>query len=1238
MKVLVAEDDKQSRYLLEMMLKGYGHEVIAVANGAEALEQALAQQPDIIVSDIMMPKMDGFQFCQACKQNEQLKNIPFIFYTATYLSDEDEKFTIDLGADAFIPKPSEPDILIRKLCEVFEKAKSHPLAPDEVITLKPSLYLTEYNKRIVAKLEEKMVQIEIEIAERKRSAEALAKRTYDLAERVKELNCLYGISKLAEKQDISLEEIAQGIVNLIPPGWQYPEITCARIIMEGQEFRTENFRETIWKQAGDIIVHGDRIGILEVFYLEEKPESDEGPFLKEERDLIIIIAERLGKIAERQLAEEALQESEERFRSVVETANDAIVSIDARGNIISWNFGAETIFNFSSDEIVGQSLTFIMPERFRESHQKGVSRVISTEKSNYFGKTLETVGLRKDGSEFPLELSVATWKAGKETFFTGVLRDISERKQAEEKIKEYSENLEGMVEERTSELEAAQEATLNLVEDLNNSKNELEKKALELEEMNIKIQEATEAKSQFLANMSHEIRTPMNAIIGMSHLALKTDLTPKQHDYLKKIDGSAKSLLGIINDILDFSRIEAGKLNMESIDFHFGDVLDNLGNLIPVTAYEKGVEVLFQTSPDVPMSLVGDPLRLGQILLNLTNNAVKFTEEGEIIVSTELVEKNQDKATLRFSVRDTGIGMIREQAAKLFQPFSQADTSTTRKYGGTGLGLTICKRLVEMMDGEINVESEPGKGSTFSFTAVFGTYTKEIKRRREVGDLRGMKVLVVDDSITAQDILKEILESMTFNVSVAGTGEEALVELDRATDEDKPYELVIMDWKMPGMDGIETSRRIKQNSKVPHIPTIIMVTAYGREEIMQQADQVGLEGFLIKPVSASVLFHTIMEVFGKKVDRHPRIQKMKRPDPEALQKIRGARILLAEDNKINQQVAQEILEGAGLLVTIANDGKEAVEKVQETEFETVLMNIQMPVMDGYAATQKIRNLKSKIRNIPIIAMTAHAMSGDREKSLEAGMNDHVTKPIDTDELFTALVKWIEPGDRDQVSEVGEEAIESPDIKVPALGLPDELPGVNLKSGLARVGSNQKLYRKLLVKFHVNYSDTTEQIKKALDSKDQELAQRLAHTVKGVSANLGMEKLPEIANDLELAIEESKFDEARELLGLFAEALNMVLDSLRSISADEEEARVKIDEREIGDPADLLAMLEKLQSHVEKRKPKPSKEVMEEINGVSWPGEYVREIAELDRLIGKYKFKDAYPILESIVEKLKSDLS
>ena len=683
--------------------------------------------------------------------------------------------------------------------------------------------------------------------------------------------------------------------------------------------------------------------------------------------------------------------------------------------------------------------------------------------------------------------------------FVFVINDITERKKAENELRIAKEDLEN----RVNELNDARLAMLNMMEDLDEARAEAE--------------EATRAKSDFLANMSHEIRTPMNAVIGMAHLALKTELSAKQYDYLKKIDISAKALLGIINDILDFSKIEAGKLDMESVNFQLEDTLDNISTLVGIKTQEKGLELLFKTDPSVPTALVGDPLRLGQILINLSNNAVKFTDQGEIVVSTELVKKDDVQVTLKFSVQDTGIGMTAEQAAKLFQPFMQADTSTTRKYGGTGLGLTISKRLAEMMGGEIWVESEPGYGSTFSFTANFGLGKETAKKRfKPSRDLRGIKVLVIDDNATSREILEDMLESFTFEVRVAASGPEGIAELEAAS-KNKPFELVIMDWKMPGMDGIEASQQIKDQKKLGKIPAIIMVTAYGREEVMQQAEHLGLEGFLLKPVSASMLFDAIMQAFGEAAPDTSRIAQRQEQVTEAFENIRGAWLLLVEDNEINQQVAKEILEGAGLNVVVVNNGLEAVNNVKENEYDAVLMDVQMPVMDGYTATREIRNLKSEIRNVPIIAMTAHAMAGDADKSLAAGMSDHVTKPIDPDQLFATLQKWIQSGKTDlrtSPAEGSEGTEVVAETASRAEGLPKFLPGFDLQDGLKRLQGNEKLYRKLLVDFGAQYAGTTDEIRQALDAGDFEQAHSLVHNLKGLAGNLAASDLQAAAVAME----------------------------------------------------------------------------------------------------------------------------
>ena len=613
--------------------------------------------------------------------------------------------------------------------------------------------------------------------------------------------------------------------------------------------------------------------------------------------------------------------------------------------------------------------------------------------------------------------------------------------------------------------------------------NELEReiqKLKEAEEAKSQAEAATRIKDEFLANMSHEIRTPMNAIIGLSHLCLQTAMSGKQQDYLKKINGSAKSLLGILNDILDVSKIEAGKMEIERVTFDLEEVMGNLATIVGNRAQEKNLEFLIQTAPDVPPLLIGDPLRLSQVLINLAGNAVKFTQRGEVLVRVARARETSNEIVLRFTVIDTGIGMSQKEIDKLFRPFTQADTSITRKFGGTGLGLTISKRLVEMMGGRIWVESNPGVGSRFIFVARFQKAEMKLFQNQSVlNDLRGLRVLAVDHSENGREILKSYLESFTLDVAVAGNSREAIDMVSGANDERRPYGLVIIDCKLPEMDGMEVARKLREVTFLGYRPKVLLITSGGKDEMLQQTEEQLVDGILAKPFQQRKFLEAVAKVSGRSVLSSGKFRIISEQlNPELVSQIRGARLLLVEDNEINRQVAQEILEGFDIDVTTAENGQEAIALLQEAEFDGVLMDMQMPVMDGVTATREIRK-DPHFLNLPIIALTANVMVSEQNEFLEAGITDYIGKPIDPDRLVTALAKWVRPTKPRESIPAGQTV----DAAAPE-PLPD-LPGVNVAASVRRIGGNVALYRSLLDKFRVSQGNFVADFRQALVAGDRE---------------------------------------------------------------------------------------------------------------------------------------------------------
>ncbi len=682
---------------------------------------------------------------------------------------------------------------------------------------------------------------------------------------------------------------------------------------------------------------------------------------------------------------------------------------------------------------------------------------------------------------------------------------------------------------------------------------------------------------------------------------------------------------------------------MEWVNFLIDDVLENLSNLLGMKIEEKQLELLMAISMDIPRYLVGDPLRLEQILINLTSNAIKFSSTGEIVIRIKLVKQvvETEQVELCFSVQDTGICISQPVISSLFEAFIQADGSTTRKFGGTGLGLAICKRLVKMMGGDIQVESELGNGSIFSFTALFGVQKEQTEKILPPTEMRGLRTLIVDDNKTSTEILQEELSAFSFEVSSVNSGEAALAELAAAIS---PYDLVLLDWKMPGIDGIETARRIKKDLPRNRLPMIIMVTAFSRADALKSADKTSIDAFLIKPVLPSLLFDTIMEVFGKEFAKtsHRRLRQSVTITTNVIAGLRGARILLVEDNAINQLVATEILESAGLNVEIANNGQEAVAAVTaintnntepENRFDAILMDVQMPEMDGYEATRLIRE-KTQHRDFPIIAMTAHAMIGDREKCLQAGMNDYITKPIEVDQLLTVLGNWIKIDLKNNSRlPVIEKCLESQEHQIEEI-LPDDLPGIDIKSALNRLRGNRKLFKRLLNDFYQNYRNAAHDIRMALNEKDVEKAQLLVHTLKGIAGNLSALCLQDTARDLENALRQKYFDNVNVLIDKLENSLTQLLDSpfiLKLKTSEMEEIKPSVDPTPV-DTAVLAPLLIELASFINNNSTYAEKSlatVKEHLNGAI----FTDELKQLEDCLSRFDFQAAQRPLNSIAQAL-----
>jgi two-component system, sensor histidine kinase and response regulator len=788
-------------------------------------------------------------------------------------------------------------------------------------------------------------------------------------------------------------------------------------------------------------------------------------------------------ISERKKMEDALREREETFRAMTQSTSSAIMLTNADGQITFWNTSAERIFGYSVEEAVGMNMyQLIAPGKFHKTQSCFKSSPVTGTVQN---RVLEMAGIHKSGNQFPIELNIAPMNLRGHRHATVIIRDITERKKMEEEMRAAREEAEA----------------------------------------------ANRMKSAFLANMSHEIRTPMNGILGMTTLLLDTEMSPEQRDFAETLQRSGESLLTIINDILDYSKVEAGRMELERIDFNLRHCVEDIADMLALRAQEKGLEFICLIDEELPDYVCGDPGRIRQVLTNLLGNAVKFTEKGEVSLHIGVGEKSAEKVAILCEVRDTGIGIAPEDQKKLFRPFIQVDSSTARRYGGTGLGLSITRQLIQLMDGHINMQSEVGRGSVFRLSLTLGCAKTQQPLAAQNGELAGCRVLAVDDNETNRQLLYSLLTGWNCEVELAADAASAMEKLRAANRHRRPFDLALLDMQMPVVSGEELGQRIKQDKALKET-RLVMITSLGERGDAQRLLHIGFSGYLSKPVRREQLRRCLETVLSYSEERSAADQPLVTSHILGEQCKGSRRILVVEDNPVNRKVARGMIEKLGFSVEMACNGQEALEALRSSQFDLVIMDCQMPEMDGYEATARLRNpVYGTLRShVPVIAMTANAMKGDREKCLKAGMDDYVSKPINPPELAAAIERWIDRSHPTPKTAPAADATAAAEKSGNPSAVPlaaSEQSDFNPADLLDRLSGDQELATVVVQSFVEEVQHQMIEFRQAMDGADSAEGQRLAHSIKGASGSVACPRLQEIALRAEAACRDGRLDDARD---------------------------------------------------------------------------------------------------------------